>query len=212
MRQFIRALAALLLICSGFHSGIAQEVLEEQPETSIFSPLPGEAIRGSLPIQVDTATSGFVSAELSFGYENDETGTWFLIDQSLLPTDDSVMAEWDTTTITDGTYHLRLVVHLDDESAQTTIVPSLRVRNYSPVETPTPTSSPTAAPLATPSPTLTPSPVPTQIPPSPTPLPANPLQVTTQDIWANLLKGGIGGIAIIALAGLYVAFRRRLIH
>ena len=191
---------------------MAQEALDAQPETSILSPLPGEAIRGSVPIQVDTAITGFISAELSFSYENDETGTWFLIDQSLIPVEEGVMTEWDTTTITDGTYHLRLVVHFDDGGLYTTLVPSLRVRNYSPVETPTPTSSPTPAPLATPSPTITPSPVPTQIPPSPTPLPANPLQVTKQDIWTNLLAGAIGGIIVIALAVLYVTARRRLIR
>ena len=212
MRRYIGILATLLFSMTVFQPGMGQEVVNEQRETSILSPLPGEAIRGSVPIQVDTATSGFISAELSFSYENDESGTWFLIDQSLLPAEAGVMAEWDTTTITDGTYHLQLVVHLDDGSAYTTLVPSLRVRNYSPVETPTPTSSPTPAPLATPSPTITPSPVPTQIPPSPTPLPANPLQVTAEDIESNLLTGAIGGITIIALAGLYIAVRRRLIR
>lgn len=212
MMRYIGILVALLFSISVFQSGFGQEVINEQQETSILSPLPGEAIRGSVPIQVDTATSGFISAELSFSYENDESGTWFLIDQSLLPTEAGVMTEWDTTTITDGTYHLKLVIHLVDGSAYTTIVPSLRVRNYSPVETPTPTSSPTPAPLATPSPTITPSPVPTQIPPSPTPLPENPLQLTAGDIETNLLTGAIGGITIIALVGLYIAIRKRLIR
>jgi hypothetical protein len=62
--------------------------------------------------------------------------------------------------------------------------------------------------MATPSPTITPSPTPTPIIPTPTPLPENPLQVTQQDIWLNLLRGAAGGFAVIILAGLYISVRK----
>lgn len=153
-------------------------------------------------------TQGFLSAELSFGYQNDNTRTWFLIAQNSEATPDGIMIEWDTTTLTDGTYNLRLVVLLTNGEQYTSDVPALRVRNYSPIETDTPTPSPTSAPQATPSPSITPSPTPTQIPPTPTPLPPNPLQVTHQDIWTNLLRGAAGGFAAIVLAGLYISARK----
>jgi hypothetical protein len=198
-----------LIICS---SGViivrAQDEVEQQTEVSILSPLPGNAVRGSVPILVDTATEGFFSAELTFSYDSDKTGTLFLIDQSFESTADGVMTEWDTTTLTDGTYDLRLVVLLANGNGYTSVVPALRVRNYSPIETDTPTPSPTSAPQATPMPSITASPTATQIPPTPTPLPPNPLQITQQDIWTNLLRGAAGGFAAIILAGLYISIRK----
>ena len=198
----------LIFFFSGYFLVNAQDEVEPQPEISILSPQPGQAIRGSVPILVDTTTQGFISAELAFGYENDRTETWFLINQSSESTLDGVMTEWDTTTLTDGVYTLRLVVNLDNGDQFSSFVSSLRVRNYSPIETDTPTPSPTSAPMATPSPTITPSPTPTQILPTLTPLPANPLQVTQQDIWLNLLRGAAGGFAVIILAGLYISVRK----
>jgi len=208
MRKKIFALMWLIFFFSGYFLVNAQDEVEPQPEISILSPQPGQAIRGSVPILVDTTTQGFISAELAFGYENDRTETWFLINQSSESTLDGAMTEWDTTTLTDGVYTLRLVVNLDNGDQFSSFVSSLRVRNYSPIETDTPTPSPTSAPMATPSPTITPSPTPTQILPTLTPLPANPLQVTQQDIWLNLLRGAAGGFAVIILAGLYISVRK----
>jgi hypothetical protein len=201
-------LILLIFLFSGFSLVYAQDEDKPQPEISILSPLPGQAVRGSVPIGVDTTTQGFISAELDFSYENDGTGTWFLIWQSMEPIPDGTMTEWDTTTLTDGVYDLRLVVNLENGDQLTSVVPSLRVRNYSPIETDTPTPSPTSAPLATPLPSITPSPTATQIPPTPTPLPPNPLQVTQQDVWVNLLRGAAGGLAVIVLAGLYISVRK----
>jgi hypothetical protein len=198
----------LIALFSGVSMVNAQDEAEPQPEITILSPLAGQAIRGNVPILVDTTTQGFISAELVFSYENDKTETWFLISKNLEPISEGVMIEWDTTTLTDGAYNLRLVVYLENDEQYISIVPSLRVRNYSPVETDTPTPSPTSAPQATPSPSTTPSPTPTLIPPTPTPLPPNPLQVTQQDIWVNLLRGAAGGFAAVVLAGLYVSIRK----
>jgi hypothetical protein len=206
LRRMVLILPIMLL--SSVFVAMGQDEIEPQPEISILSPSSGQAIRGSVPIQVDTMTQGFLSAELSFGYQNDNTRTWFLIAQNSEATPDGVMIEWDTTTLTDGTYNLRLVVLLTNGEQYTSDVPALRVRNYSPIETDTPTPSPTLAPQATPSPSITPSPTPTQIPPTPTPLPPNPLQVTQQDIWTNLLRGAAGGLAVIVLAGLYISARK----
>lgn len=206
--QRLVGLILLIQFFSGASIATAQDELEQQLEISILSPLPGQAIRGSVPIVVVTTVQGFVSAELSFGYHGDTTGTWFLIAQSLEPIQEEIITEWDTTTLTDGVYDLQLEVLLEDGDPYLTVVPALRVRNYSPIETDTPTPTTTSAPQATPSPTVTPSPTPTKIPPTPTPLPPNPLQVTQQDIWVNLLRGAAGGFAAILLAGLYLSVRK----
>jgi hypothetical protein len=207
--RLLRILIVLLIVLFfGVTMVDAQDETEPQPEITILAPLAGQAIRGNIPILVDTATQGFVSAELFFSYENDNTGTWFLISESLEPISDGVMTEWDTTTLTDGRYDLRLVVKIVNDEQYISVLPSLRVRNYSPIETDTPTPSPTSAPQATPSPSITPSPTPTQILPTPTPFPPNPLQVTQDDIWVNLLRGAAGGFAAIVLAGLYISIRK----
>jgi hypothetical protein len=207
MQRFV-GLILLILLFSGAHIVTAQDADELQPEISILSPLTGQAVRGSVPVVVDTATEGFLSAELTFGYHGDTTGTWFLIEQSLEPVAEGIMTEWDTTTLTDGTFDLRLAVLLDSGDQYTSVVPALRVRNYSPIETDTPTPTVTSAPRATPSPSVTPSPTPTQLPPTPSPLPPNTLQVTQQDVWLNLLRGAAGGVAAIILVGLYLSARK----
>jgi hypothetical protein len=191
----------------------AQEEVDPKPDVTILSPGAGQAVRGSIPIIVDTDIDGFLSAELSFAYQADQTGTWFLLSQSEQPLLDSQMTEWDTTILTDGIYDIRLLVTLKNSRQLTSLVRGVRVRNYSPIETDTPTPSPTAAPLATVAllatslPTATPIPSPTPVPATPTSLPENPLQLTGQDIGLNFLRGTAGGLALVVLAGLYLSIR-----
>jgi hypothetical protein len=191
----------------------AQDELDPKPVVTILSPSAGQAVRGSIPIIVDTVIDGFLSAELSFAYQADQPVTWFLISQSEQPLQDALMTEWDTTLLTDGIYDIRLLVTLKNSRQLTSVVRGVRVRNYSPIETDTPTPSPTPAPLATGAhlatslPTATPIPSPTPVPATPTPLPDNPLQLTGQDIGLNFLRGTAGGLALIVLAGLYLSIR-----
>jgi hypothetical protein len=191
----------------------AQDEIDPKPAVTILSPNAGQAVRGSIPIIVDTVIDGFLSAELSFAYQADQPVTWFLISQGEQPLHDALMTEWDTTLLTDGIYDLRLLVTLKNSRQMTSVVRGVRVRNYSPIETDTPTPSPTPAPLATVAhlatslPPATPIPSPTPVPATPTPLPDNPLQLTGQDIGLNFLRGTAGGLALIVLAGLYLSIR-----
>jgi hypothetical protein len=81
--------------------------------------------------------------EVSFAYGSDAGRTWFLIQESQQPVSGGALATWDTTTLTDGDYDLRLLVSLKDGTQQQVVVKGLRVRNYTPVEA----SSPTVTPL-----------------------------------------------------------------
>jgi hypothetical protein len=124
------------------------------------------------------------------------------------------LAEWDTSTLTDGNYILRLVVNRTDGSRVVVIVPSLRIRNYSPVETSTPTppstpaASPTSLPGSGPNPTMTALPSATTVPPTITPLPTNPAVLSQHDVSTSLLRGAAGtGIALASL-GLYLSIRK----
>jgi len=184
------------------------------PDVVIVAPQPGQAIQGVVSIMGRTALSGFRSAELLFGYANDPSQTWFFIAESTAPMDAGLLAEWDTSTLTDGNYTLRLVVNRTDGSRVVVIVTGLRVRNYSPVETSTSTPISTPTPTASPlpgresNPTQPAQPSATMLPPTITPLPTNPAELSQQDITNNLLRGAAGtGIALAALI-LYIGIRK----
>ena len=184
------------------------------PDVVIVAPVPGQALQGVVAIMGRTSLSGFRSAEILFGYANDLSQTWFFIAESTTPVDAGLLAEWDTSTLTDSNYTLRLAVYRADGSRVVVIVPGLRIRNYSPVETSTPTPLSTPNASATPLPGSAPKstqpalPSATTIPPTITPLPTNPAELSQQDISNNLLRGAAGtGIALAAL-GLYLVIRK----
>ncbi|MGB8212170.1 MAG: hypothetical protein WCE68_01300 [Anaerolineales bacterium] len=164
---------------------------------------PGQVLQGVVAIQGSSDVPGFLSAEVAFAYAGDTTGTWFLIVASNQPVASNTLATWDTTTITDGDYNLRLRVYLTDGSHLDTIVQNLRVRNYTPVETPTPAPTPLQA---TPLPTITLTA--TQFP-TPTSLPPNPAVLTPADVSISLAYGGLGAMLFLAILGIYGWLRRK---
>lgn len=170
---------------------------------SITSPSAGQVLQGAVTVTGSSAMPDFVSAEISFSYPNDPTGTWFLVTQSDQPVTDGTLATWDTTLITDGDYTLRLRVTLADGSTRDVTVPDVRVRNYTPVETATP--APVAAADVTPLPTVAPT---ATLYPTPTPLPSNPAEITSSEVWTSLLYGGLAVLGLIALVWIYLRLRR----
>lgn len=186
------------------------ETLEADRKLDIQSPLPGQALQGTVSISGTTAIAGFQSAEIDFAYADSPLNTWFLIAQSQTPVDNGELAQWDTTTITDGVYSLRLTVTLGDGSQQSVTINGLRVRNYTPIETNTPIpvrATNTAVPGDTAVPTITPTPTTTPIPPTVTPLPQNPAQLSTTDIFVSTGKGALAILGLFILIGFYRSIR-----
>ncbi len=169
---------------------------------TVVSPGPGAALQGTVTITGTSDAIGFVSYELAFAYPDDPAGTWFLIAQSNRAVRNGILAEWDTTAITDGKYILRLLVFLDDGTSLELRVPDLRVRNYTPLETPTP--GPATAPATEGWPAATPSiPVPTL-----TSLPANPAALTTSHILSSLGYGALAAVSVLLVLSLYLRARK----
>ena len=169
----------------------------------IDSPHPGDVLQGVVPIVGSTAIDGFVSADISFTYADDPTGTWFLIAKSLQPISKSTLVTWDTTVITDGNYVLRLQVTLVDGNMREFLVPELRVRNYTPIETPIPLPMvPEPTPFPTAAPTLTPF-------PTPTGLARNPATLAPMDVSASIIYGGLAAILAFIILGIYLWLRRK---
>jgi hypothetical protein len=192
----------LLTLLAGGLSSVATAAQAAEPV--ITAPQPGEVLQGVITISGTSQVDGFASAEVDFTYTGDQTGTWFVITASSQAVSEEILAVWDTTAISDGSYDLRLRVHLADGRDIDVLVPRLRVRNYTPVETPTP--APTV-PEATPQPTATTTPTPY---PTPTPLPPNPATVRTIDVFTSFGYGVAAVFVLFIILGIYVWLRRRV--
>lgn len=177
------------------------------PTVEISNPGIGQALQGVVAVTGNSAIPGFQSSELSFAYSNDPTGTWFLIAEDQAAVENAILAHWDTATITDGDYQLRLVVHLASGQQQIASITGLRVRNYSAVETETPTPSPTPRPGNTPEPTASPTSTLTLVPPTATPVPPNPAIIEPQDLYENMGRGALAVIVFFSLFGIYRSLR-----
>jgi len=167
----------------------------------ILSPLPGEVLQGVVSVRGTSRMDEFASAEIAFAYASDTTGTWFRVLTLDQPVEQGLLAVWDTNGVTDGDYTLRLRVWLRDGSFKDFLVEGLRVRNYTPVETPTMApgiSTATAVPPALATATLL---------PTPTDLAPNPAAVQPGDLARSAALGGILVIAALGLLSAYLWFR-----
>ncbi len=169
----------------------------------LIAPGDGEALQGVVAVIGEAKGGGLQSVELSFAYPTDDTGTWFFLADIDPAEAAEFQVEWDTTTITDGVYDLRLRAAYANGETLTKFATGVRVRNYTPVETETP--SPTETPLPT---GPGDSAVETVLPS--TPLPPNPVAVEKGDIFNALWIGlaTIGGL--FALLGIYSGIRKSL--
>jgi hypothetical protein len=186
-------------------SGAIEPVYAQDILVVIYAPLPGQAVQGQIPVDIGVAAPGYARVELQFTYFDSDTNTWFLIAETDQIPFDGVIAHWDTTSITDGEYDLRLVAFKSDGESTTYIVPGLRVRNYSPIETNTPTPIlPTMTLLPG---QFTPQASETATPPAPTitPFPTNPAIFTESQLAEGVTLGGTIVLAAFAVFGVYIA-------
>jgi len=192
-----------MLLLITFLAAVAAGPVAAQGLVAIISPQKGEVLQGMVTIRGSSNVSGFLFSEMDFAYNGDTTGTWFLISKNSQPVDSDTLATWDTTTISDGNYNLRMRIYLNDGSHLDAIISDLRVRNYTPVETSTP--APTAIkPTLAPTNTLTPTPF-----PSPTLMPDNPVVLTPADISTSLVYGSLLAFILIVIVGIYLWLRRK---
>ena len=191
--------------------------LLQSADILIISPQPGDVLRGQVEIVGSMDIPNFSSAELAFSYASNPADNWFTIQTFPQPVQNSTLATWDTTVLTDGDYILYLRVFLQDGSSQDVIIPDLKIGNDSPL----PTLSPTATVTATatdpagfitinPLPAATLKPAAPALPtfPPPTPLPANPAAVTSSSIQANFARGGLITLVLFAFFTLILRLRK----
>jgi len=206
MRRTLAFLTLILLLPAS--------AVSAQAAVAIASPASGQILTGVVTITGTSAVDGSVAADLSFAYAGDTTGTWFPVASVQLVTD-GVLAEWDTTAITDGDYSLRLRVTLADGTVLDVLVSDLHIRNYTPTDTPIPTATvpPTSTPIL-PTPTITSSPTATLTPtstplPTPTALPENPAILPSNEILTSIVYGGLSATVLFLLLALYLRLRMK---
>lgn len=183
---------------------------QDTPPVAITSPAPDTLLRGQVTITGNVEFPSYLSAQLDFAYASDPTGTWFNIQSFSQPLTDSTLAVWDTTTITDGDYVLRLRVNFEDGTFQEVTVPIKIGNDVQPTVTPEPTTTPEPETALIPTPfLLAASPTPTHLPrPTPTVLPPNPVSLGRNQIYASLGRGALVILGLFALAGLIIRVRR----
>ena len=185
---------------------------QASPPIAITSPGADEVLRGQVTITGKVDAPSFVSAQLDFAYASNPTDTWFNIQTFSQPIVDSTLATWDTTSITDGDYILRLRVNFENSTSQEVTIPVKIGNDALPTPSPTPemTSTPEEITGLIPTPfLLAASPTPTEIPrPTPTALPANPVSLGQKQIYTSLGRGALVILGLFALAGLIIRVRR----
>lgn len=203
----------IMLVVSGLMSRSlsvhAQDAVPTPEKVNIFhSPTSGTALQGIILIEGEYPLEGITNAALSFSYKDDPRDTWFPIHEVESPDVMQFSYEWDTTTLTDGDYTLRIIV-IGDQHRFIDFMPDLRIRNYTAIETATPFPTSTQAEetifIATNTPSSTESPVPIPA----TSLPTNPAQISTGEIGSSMGRGALIATSLLALFGFYHYLRNR---
>jgi hypothetical protein len=190
------AFLILAILISGPFGLLAQQVVVDSPKA-------GEALQGQVTISGTTDIEGLEDYEVSFAYQKDDTNTWFFLAKGDQVLRNAALATWDTTTITDGTYRLRIRTFLKDGRTLETLVNGLRVRNYSPVETSTPERKPGAEEEAT-------ATRPADFTPegaTPTALADNPAKITSSMLGDSLVRGGLAALLTFVVLFIYIGLR-----
>lgn len=201
---FIFLISPLLSVPQGvfqYYPQLHNELVN--PEVRINSPRPGQALQGIVSIRGNCSIKNFSSARVEFSYDNNPTDTWFIIRTLTEAVSNGLLAQWDTSTITDGIYQVRLVVAAKDGKEYQAIVNGLRVRNCTLIETDTP--APTGIVRAG---VFSETPNPTPIKPTPTPLPANPLEISPHNIQTSLFRGGLMALVVFIIIGVFQGLRK----
>lgn len=178
----------------------AQEAGE--PRLQIETPAAGEAVQGLVRFSASIPNPDNRGGSLSFRYAGFPDANWFPIWQSEQPLVSGELTVWDTTTITDGTYDVRLQILLGNGELDESLAAGIRVRNYTPVETTTPAPTLTIAPDRTNTP-LPPTATRQAEPPTPAPTLINSASLSEDQVYRTMLAAGAGVMGVFLITGLY---------
>lgn len=196
MKQLWAVVISILLLGVSVTTINATPVLQTQIE--VTSPRPNAVLRGSVSVQGTANHPDFWKYEVHFAPGmNPPDNAWAVLLVREEPVINGQLAVWDTNTVPDGTYSLRLRVVRNDGNWEDLVIRPVSVQNQEPIPTETPEGTPT--PLATLTPLPTQPPATPQIdqptvvlPPTTTPTQA-PVQTDNGDS-----DSGSGEVAAVA--------------
>jgi hypothetical protein len=174
------------------------------PGLYLTSPTEGSQLQGVVEIIGSVPEEDFDYADVSFGYGDNAGNNWFIIQKLDNPIHDVVLAQWDTTTITDGKYQLKLTVHRTNGSTADVILENLQVRNYSSIGAVQNQVEPTQNQAAVTSTVSNYSIVGGK---DPTTLAPNPVGVGKNEFSIVLISSAVIGALLLILTGIYTFFR-----
>lgn len=178
------------------------------PGLYVLNPTDGQVVAGTVEIKGSVPDDDFDYAEVAYAFSDETASNWFLISRLDQTVHDATLALWDTTTITDGTYRLKVSVHRQNGSVIELMVENIRVGNYTHYDVPTATSA-AVVESAVETPSDGETIVPTEVmKPLPTDLPRNPASIDQDDFKLSLISGVTLAVLVLAVLGVYVLFRR----
>ncbi len=169
----------LILILAGTFFALAGVAYAWQGQAVIASPQPFSTLRGVISINGTAVHPEFQRYQLYFKSESAPDDWHFMFEQTNQVTN-GLLGTWDTRSVSDGTYALRLRVVRQDGNYDETVANGLLVANSRPADTPTPTptEATTSEPEATATSAVTPTPVVVEQPQIATPTPRPALVIT----------------------------------
>lgn len=199
MQRWIIGLILLFLFLPGI-------VLAQADEITIISPSDLQVLQGVMEVQARVSTDDVLSYELLFGYsgETNERNLFLLAQGNAFPKEEPLY-RWDTTLIPDGDYRLVLRVYFSNGEKREAVIDGVKVRNYSPVE------SPTASDLILSTEPVLETPANTPLPVSFTPTPPRPNPGSIQPTqWTGSVVRGIAVSLLLFIGfGMVLSLRKR---
>jgi len=106
----------------------------------IRSPLAGNVVAGNVQIIGSAVYPQFLQYTLAYGTDPNPANLFNPLGVVQTPISNGLLGVWNTNTVADGTYQLRLTVTLRDGTSLSTVTSGIRVQNSAP--TPAPTITP----------------------------------------------------------------------
>lgn len=136
--------ALILIVCWALAVWpVVAAPLAQGPIAAITAPADGQELRGVVSITGSANHPEFNRYELAVGPDPNPNDAWQVFNTTNLPVDNTVLGMWDTSTVADGTWALRLRVVRKDSNYDEVVVRGLHVSNQQPAGTPTPLASET---------------------------------------------------------------------
>src|SRR5262249_31599353 len=108
----------------------------------ILSPVPGNIVAGNVQILGSAIHPQFLQYQVEYGPDPNPSNLWFPATSAVTtPILNGLLGIWNTTTVQDSKYQLRLRVYLRDGTLLTTVINNITVQNQVNTPIPSPTQS-----------------------------------------------------------------------